>query len=184
MISTIENTRHSLQAATGVFICIVYFQAIAVVFPLSFSVKMCYDRENDCEVAIVDKLVRKIEIPLARQRIKNAGLYIVPEEKLLTYETFAMKLKKKYTGHVDWYLYNLSIKKSAQGQGIATKLLRPMLEFCDDEKIVTYLETNKESNVSLYEHFGFDLQETNLIPGSPVNHYSMVREPKERGETD
>lgn len=151
MISTIENTRHSLQAATGVFICIVYFQAIAVVFPLSFSVKMCYDRENDCEVAIVDKLVRKIE---------------------------------KYTGHVDWYLYNLSIKKSAQGQGIATKLLRPMLEFCDDEKIVTYLETNKESNVSLYEHFGFDLQETNLIPGSPVNHYSMVREPKERGETD
>ena len=30
----------------------------------------------------MDKLVRKIEIPLAKQRIQNAGLYIVPEERL------------------------------------------------------------------------------------------------------
>ena len=170
----------------------------------------------------MDKLVRKIEIPLAKQRILKAGLYIVPEErleelseaaadayqdyplhnwltkgiydpvasklimqttlaamkddaviyadseelngfavwipmgftgsktipflknggmklllhsglgiigKLLTYETFAMKLKKKYTGHIDWYLYNLSVRKDAQGKGIAKKLLQPMLTF-------------------------------------------------------
>lgn len=219
----------------------------------------------------MDKLVRNIEIPLAKQRILNAGLYIVPENrleelseaaanayqdyplhnwftkgtydplasklimqttlmamkkdaviyadsemlngfavwipmgftgsktipfllnggiklllhsgvgiigKLLTYETFAMKLKKKYTGHIDWYLYNLSVKKEAQGKGIAKKLLQPMLEFCDDEKMITYLETNKESNVPLYEHFGFELRETNQIPYSSIQHYSMVRETK------
>ena len=219
----------------------------------------------------MDKLVRNIEIPLAKQRILNAGLYIVPENrleelseaaanayqdyplhnwftkgtydplasklimqttlmamkkdaviyadsemlngfavwipmgftgsktipfllnggiklllhsgvgiigKLLTYETFAMKLKKKYTGHIDWYLYNLSVKKEAQGKGIAKKLLQPMLEFCDDEKMITYLETNKESNVLLYEHFGFELRETNQIPYSSIQHYSMVRETK------
>ena len=219
----------------------------------------------------MDKLVRNIEIPLARQRILKAGLYIVPKErlgelsetaadayqdyplhnwftkgkydpvasklimqttlasmqedaviyadseelngfavwiplgftgsktlpflinggvkllahsglgiigKLLTYESFAMKLKKKYTGHVDWYLYNLSVRKDAQGKGIARKLLQPMLTFCDDEKMITYLETNKESNVALYERFGFELQETNPVPGSQVQHYSMVRQPK------
>lgn len=219
----------------------------------------------------MDKLVRNIEIPLAKKRILNAGLYIVPEErlgelseaaanayqdyplqnwltkgtydplasklimqttlaamkedaviyadseelngfavwipmgftgsktipflknggielvihsglgiigKLLTYETFAMKLKKKYTGHIDWYLYNLSVRKEAQGKGIAKKLLQPMMVFCDDEKMVTYLETNKESNVAMYEHFGFELRETNTIPGSSVQHYSMVRDPK------
>lgn len=219
----------------------------------------------------MDKLVRKIEIPLAKQRILKAGLYIVPEErleelseaaadayqdyplhnwltkgiydpvasklimqttlaamkddaviyadseelngfavwipmgftgsktipflknggmklllhsglgiigKLLTYETFAMKLKKKYTGHIDWYLYNLSVRKDAQGKGIAKKLLQPMLTFCDDEKMLVYLETNKESNVSLYERFKFELRETNIIPGSSIQHYSMVRDPK------
>ena len=219
----------------------------------------------------MDKLVRKIEIPLAKQRILKAGLYIVPEErleelseaaadayqdyplhnwltkgiydpvasklimqttlaamkddaviyadseelngfavwipmgvtgsktipllknggmklllhsglgiigKLLTYETFAMKLKKKYTGHIDWYLYNLSVRKDAQGKGIAKKLLQPMLTFCDDEKMLVYLETNKESNVSLYERFKFELRETNMIPGSSIRHYSMVRDPK------
>ena len=218
----------------------------------------------------MDRLVRKIEIPLARDRIQNAGLYLVPEQrldelaelsadayqnyplhnwftkgvydpiaskllmkstlaamkddaviyadseelngfavwvplgftgsktlpflrnggvrlffhtglgmirKLLVYESFAMKLKKKYTGHVDWYVFNLSVRQSAQGKGIASKLMRPMLHFCDDEKMLVYLETNKESNVPMYRHYGFELQETNVVPGSSVDHYSLVRNP-------
>ena len=218
----------------------------------------------------MDSLVRKIEIPMARDRIKKAGLYLVPAErldelaeiaadayqnyplhnwftngvydpvasklimkttlaamkddaviyadseelngfavwvplgftgsktlpflrnggvrlllrsglgiirKLLVYESFAMNLKKKYTGHVDWYLYNLSVRQSAQGKGIASKLMRPMLRFCDDEKMLVYLETNKESNVSMYDHYGFELKENIMIPGSPVMHYAMVRDP-------
>ena len=34
--------------------------------------------------------------------------------RLLTYEKYAMELKKKYTSNVDWYLYNLSVSKKAQ----------------------------------------------------------------------
>lgn len=105
--------------------------------------------------------------------IFQAGLGII--SRLLTYENFAMKLKKKYTNNVDWYLYNLSIKQSAQGKGIATKLLKPMLNFCDMEKMVCYLETNKEKNVTLYEHYGFYLEEKALIPKSDVWHYAMTR---------
>jgi ribosomal protein S18 acetylase RimI-like enzyme len=219
----------------------------------------------------MDKLVRKIEIPLAKRAIERAGLYIVPKEKLaqlaeiaadayrdyplhnwftkgkydatasklimqislktmtedaviyadseemngfavwlpfgfagsktlpflmngglplifhsglsiigrlLTYETYAMNLKKEFTDHYDWYLYNLSIKKDAQGKGIASKLMRPMLQFCDDERMVAYLETNKEVNVGLYQHYGFDLMKEELIPKTPVTHYAMVRYPK------
>ena len=107
--------------------------------------------------------------------ILHSGLRIIG--RLLTYETYAMNLKKEFTGNVDWYLYNLSVKKSAQGKGIASKLLKPMLEFCDEENIATYLETNKEINVSLYEHFGFRLLKKELIPKSTVMHYAMVRNP-------
>lgn len=108
--------------------------------------------------------------------IFHSGFGII--SRLLTYETYAMKLKKEYTDNFDWYLYNLSIKKSAQGKGIASKLMRPMLKFCDDEKMVAYLETNKASNVSLYNHYGFDLKREEIIPKTIVTHYAMVRFPK------
>lgn len=95
--------------------------------------------------------------------------------RLLTYETYAMNLKKEFTDNYDWYLYNLSIRKDAQGKGIASKLMRPMLQFCDDERMVVYLETNKESNVGLYQHYGFELMKEEQIPKSTVTHYAMVR---------
>lgn len=97
--------------------------------------------------------------------------------RLLTYENYAMALKKEFTDNYDWYLYNLSIKKGAQGKGLASKLMRPMLKFCDDEKMVAYLETNKEKNVSLYNHYGFELKKEELIPKTTVTHYAMVRKP-------
>jgi ribosomal protein S18 acetylase RimI-like enzyme len=97
--------------------------------------------------------------------------------RLLTYETYAMNLKKEFTDNYDWYLYNLSIRKDAQGKGIASKLMRPMLQFCDDERMVVYLETNKESNVGLYQHYGFELMKEEQIPKSTVTHYAMVRNP-------
>ena len=111
--------------------------------------------------------------------ILHSGLGIIG--RLLTYETYAMNLKKEFTENYDWYLYNLSIKKDAQGKGIASKLMRPMLQFCDDERMVTYLETNKEANVGLYRHYGFDLMKEEQIPKSTVTHYAMVKNPINKG---
>ena len=39
------------------------------------------------------------------------------------------------------------------------------------------IETNKEKNVSLYNHYGFELKKEELIPETPVMHYAMVRKP-------
>jgi ribosomal protein S18 acetylase RimI-like enzyme len=108
--------------------------------------------------------------------ILHSGLGIIG--RLLTYETYAMNLKKEFTDNYDWYLYNLSIKKDAQGKGLASKLMRPMLKFCDDERMVAYLETNKSVNVGIYQHYGFNLMKEELIPKTPVTHYAMVRYPK------
>ena len=107
--------------------------------------------------------------------ILHSGLGLIG--RLLTYESYAMNLKKAFTENYDWYLYNLSIKKEAQGKGLASKLMRPMLQFCDDERMVSYLETNKEANVGLYKHYGFELMKEEQIPRSNVMHYAMVRKP-------
>ena len=117
--------------------------------------------------------------------IINGGLKLILHSgfgligRLMAYENYAMNLKKQFTGHYDWYLFNLSVKKDAQGKGIASKLMRPMLQFCDNERMAAYLETNKESNVGLYRHYGFDLMKEELIPKTSVTHYAMVRSPKE-----
>ena len=116
--------------------------------------------------------------------LMNGGLSLILHSgfgliaRLSAYESYAMNLKKEFTDNYDWYLFNLSIKKDAQGKGIASKLMRPMLEFCDNEKMVAYLETNKEKNIGLYQHYGFDLMKEELIPKTPVMHYAMVRNPK------
>ena len=115
--------------------------------------------------------------------LKNGGLKLILHSgfgiisRLSAYEKYAMNLKKEFTDHYDWYLFNLSIKKDAQGKGIASKLMRPMLEFLDNEKMVAYLETNKDKNVGLYNHYGFTVKKEELIPKTNVMHYAMVREP-------
>ena len=115
--------------------------------------------------------------------LMNGGLRLILHSgpgiigRLLTYETYAMNLNKEFTEHYDWYLYNLSIKKDAQGKGIASKLMRPMMQFCDEERMIAYLETNKAVNVGLYQHYGFELMKEELIPKTPVKHYAMVRNP-------
>lgn len=109
--------------------------------------------------------------------VLHSGLGIIG--RLLTYDTYAMNLKKKFTDNYDWYLFNLSIKKDAQGKGIASKLMRPMLGFCDDERMVAFLETNKEFNVGIYRHYGFELKSEERIPETTVMHYAMVRNPKD-----
>ena len=108
--------------------------------------------------------------------IMRSGFGIIG--RLSKFEKYAMNLKKEFTDHYDWYLYNLSIKKDAQGKGIASKLMRPMLEFCDNEKMVAYLETNKEINVGIYKHYGFEVKKGEIVPGTTVPHYAMVRNPQ------
>ena len=98
--------------------------------------------------------------------------------RLLNYEKYAMQLKKKYADNNCWYLYNLTVTPEYQHKGLASKVLRPMLDFLDVTGQSCYLETNKDVNVPLYEHFGFELKETGVIPGTDISHYAMLRHPR------
>lgn len=98
--------------------------------------------------------------------------------KLLNYENHSMKLKKNYTNHESWYLYNVTVKPQFQNQGNCSKLLKPMFDYLDKTKEDCYLETHSENNVKLYEHFGFELLEVSNIPKTHIKQYSMIRKPK------
>ena len=116
--------------------------------------------------------------------LRNGGLRLILHSgfgiisRLTHFEDYAMNLKKTFTDHYDWYLFNLSVKKDAQGKGIASKLMRPMLAFCDEEGMVSYLETNKETNVGMYRHYGFEVMKEEMVPETPVPHFAMARKPQ------
>ena len=78
-------------------------------------------------------------------------------------------------------LTRLYVDTQLQGRGIGKQLIHAALnDKAMKEAANIYLQVWEENHIAikLYERFGFELKETNLIPTSPVKHYSMVREPK------
>lgn len=77
-----------------------------------------------------------------------------------------------------WYLQVLGIRREAQGQGLGSRLLRPVLARADRDGLPCYLETADPANLAFYARFGFELaRRVQLIPDGPP-HYSMRRPPQ------
>ena len=76
---------------------------------------------------------------------------------MANFQSFAMNLRKKYTNNEDWYIYNLCVHPNQQGKKISSKLIKPILNYFKMKKQICYLETNSDSNVPIYEHFGFKI---------------------------
>ena len=76
-----------------------------------------------------------------------------------------------------WYLWLLAVDPPEQGKGVGGELLRRTLREADESALPCYLETARESNVSLYRRFGFRvLRESRLGRDGPV-FWTMLREP-------
>lgn len=56
-----------------------------------------------------------------------------------------------------WYLGFLGVDPSKQGQGIGSRLLKPVLERCDADRLPAYLETSNPANLPLYRRHGFEV---------------------------
>jgi GNAT superfamily N-acetyltransferase len=64
---------------------------------------------------------------------------------------------------------------SARGKGLSSKLIRPFLEIADSQKVIAYTDTVSRSNVSLYEHFGFQCVEESSIPSVGITVFALRR---------
>jgi GNAT superfamily N-acetyltransferase len=69
-----------------------------------------------------------------------------------------------------WYLGVLGVAPGHQGKGIGSRLMRPILERADRERLPVTLETAKPKNLPLYERHGFDVlrELAPPAPGGPV----------------
>jgi len=84
-------------------------------------------------------------------------------------------LHKKYTDEPHYYLDNIGIIPDAQGKGIASKLIRPILEMADSQNVISYTDTVTHTNVALYEHFGFQCVEQSPIANTGITVWALRR---------
>lgn len=74
-----------------------------------------------------------------------------------------------------WNLQVLGVRGEAQGGGLGTRLLEPVLSQAETEGEVCYLETADPANVAFYERLGFALvRKHQLLLDGPA-HYAMQR---------
>ncbi len=76
-----------------------------------------------------------------------------------------------------WYLAILGTGPEAQGRGLGSGLLAPVLERCDEDGVAAYLESSKERNIAFYARHGFRVTRELRLPRGP-RLWAMWREPR------
>ena len=76
-----------------------------------------------------------------------------------------------------WFLPLLSVDPMHQGKGYGSALLQPVLERCDREKKLAYLESSNPRNIPLYQRHGFEIL-GRIQSGSSPTVVPMLRKPR------
>ena len=76
-----------------------------------------------------------------------------------------------------YYLAILGTEPAAQGQGVGSALLGPVLDDCDRNEVGAYLESSKESNLAFYGRHGFRVTDELDLPDGP-RIWLMWRDPR------
>jgi ribosomal protein S18 acetylase RimI-like enzyme len=82
-------------------------------------------------------------------------------------------LHRKFAPGPHYYLANIAVSNSARGQGLASRLIRPMLAAAELAGMSVYADTFLQANVPMYEHLGFYCVETRKIPSAGLSIYAL-----------
>ena len=115
-------------------------------------------------------------ITLKRQ-IKSGGQKVISKLGMEFYkrskhiQEFTDLIHKKHTPFNHWCLDQFGVDPNFQGKGYAGVLLKAMFTRLDQEGIPIYLETHKEKNVAIYQHYGFKILEDTTIPDTDIQEF-------------
>ena len=85
--------------------------------------------------------------------------------------------RRESMGERDYiYLIILGVAPEHQGKGHGGRLLRTVLAEADSEQLPVFLETATETNIAMYERFGFQVVHKVMHPVIDIPQFGMVRE--------
>ena len=77
-----------------------------------------------------------------------------------------------------YYLPYVGVITEAQGRGLGTALMRPVLEKCDRERVPAYLEATSAGSRRCYERAGFQTRSEERVADDGPPFYPMWRDPQ------
>ena len=86
------------------------------------------------------------------------------------------EVERRHPKEPHYYLAILGVDPPAQGDGLGSALLQPMLRRCDGDGMGAYLETATERNVRFYSRHGFRVTDEVKLPDGP-SMWLMWRDP-------
>jgi GNAT superfamily N-acetyltransferase len=114
--------------------------------------------------------------PLRVQAVHASGYLRIFRRRLPRALGVLTALERRHPRQPHYYLPYIGVRPHAQGQGLGTALLAPLLQRCDREALPVYLEATSPDNARLYRRLGFTTRETLRPLGSPPIEL-MIRNP-------
>ena len=93
----------------------------------------------------------------------------------LEYEKNCINIRRHFVSKNDWYIFQFGVDPQKQGIGMGSKIIKPVLNWFDSKNITCYLETQKDINVKMYNHLGFNLKSVDKLPKKQTKQYAMLR---------
>lgn len=77
-----------------------------------------------------------------------------------------------------YYLFAIGVRRDAQGSGLGSSVIQPMLDRCDEEGLPAYLENSKPRNEAFYVRHGFKPRAPIELPAGAPPFMPMWRDPR------
>ena len=108
------------------------------------------------------------------KELSKEEINLLKENTILIKEVHSSKWFKKYCKN-PYYFAQFGIEKEKRGQGIARKMLEKFFEYVKQNYNYIVLETLTDSNVAMYEHFGFEIKEIVETKNKELKEYRMIK---------
>ena len=100
-------------------------------------------------------------VPQLRMAVRVAATGV---RSALGYARAGDHMQRLHPKEPHWYLFFLGVEPELQGQGLGGKLLERLNERADRDRVIGYLETDRESNLGLYQRYGFQIVTDDVLP--------------------
>lgn len=115
--------------------------------------------------------------PIGFRKLFFSSFLFASIKSLKIFLTFG-KWRKKFAPKPHYYLSSVAVLPTAQGKGVASALIKPIIHQADTEGVPVYTETVTTRNVLIYEHLGFKIIAHKYLKNADLNLWGLLRYPR------
>jgi len=130
--------------------------------------------KKDENIEMLSKEIKRRMRKAKRDSFSDPGFI----ERYGVFTEVQSSFENEHVNFPHWELMIIGVDPIHQGKGYGSKLIRMKLAEIDEQNLPCFLHTEKEENVKLYEHFGFEIVGKVKVPNSDFYFNAMLRKKK------